>query len=80
MPRRAPQYRPLEPRPRDLSGAALATAGAMTIDEVADFLRLHPKTVAKLVACGDLPSAKIGKRRVLYRAAVELWLAQHRGT
>lgn len=78
MPRRAPVYEPPEPRPCDLPDDRIAAGGAMTIDEAADFLRLHPKTVAKLVRRKVLPSAKLGKRRVLYRAAVELYLAQQR--
>lgn len=80
MPRRAPVYEPLEPRPCDLPGEQLAARGAMTVVEAAAFLRLHPKTVAKLIRRGDLPSAKLGRSRVLYRAAVELYLAQHRET
>ncbi len=75
MPRHAPVYTPLTPRPRDLSPQELAAKGAMTL---AEFLRVSRRTVEELLASGELPSAKLGRRRVVYWAAVELYLAQHR--
>lgn len=74
MPRKAPVYAPLAARACDLSGAELAGGGVMTTREVAAFLRLHPQTVKGLIAAGEIPSAKLGRRRVLYRNAVIRWL------
>jgi excisionase family DNA binding protein len=33
-----------------------------SLQEAADFLRIHPKTLARLAAAGVLPGAKIGAR------------------
>lgn len=37
---------------------------AWTVDDVADFLRINPRTVIKLAAAGRIPATRIGK---LYR-------------
>lgn len=43
---------------------------ALTVDEAADLLRVHRRTIDRMVAAGTLPSAKIGGRRLIPGAAV----------
>lgn len=78
MSRRAPAYKPLALRPRDLSAEQLAAQPGMTIAEAAEYLRVSRRTVEKLVASGELPSALIRSCRIVYRAGVELYFAQQR--
>ena len=46
----------------------------MTIEEVAEYLRVHPSTVYRLVRQGSLPAVKIGKQWRVDREALEEWL------
>ena len=43
---------------------ATSPARAWTVDDVADFLRIHRRTVLKMAERGDIPSVRLGK---LYR-------------
>ena len=43
----------------------------MTVSEVAEFLRLHRSTVSRYAMSGELPSHKIGNRR-LFKAS-DVW-------
>jgi len=43
----------------------------MTSAEVAEFLRIHPSTVYKLLRLGTLPAFKIGSDWRFRRAAIE---------
>jgi|SRR5215211_4879922 len=45
----------------------LNTKTFLSVDEVADFLRVHPQTVRRWVHAGRLPAAKIGQQ---YRISV----------
>jgi excisionase family DNA binding protein len=42
--------------------ASLAGEEILTTQEVADLLKLHPKTVNKLARCGRLPAYRIGRQ------------------
>ena len=46
------------------------TDGVMTMDEVAAFLRLHRSTVNRFAKSGELPSYKIGGRRLFWASDV----------
>ena len=46
----------------------------MTAAEVAEFLRLNPKTVYAAVNAGQLPGRRVGKRVVFWRDALLDWL------
>jgi len=46
----------------------------MTIEEVAEYLRVHPSTVYRLVRQGALPAVKIGKQWRVDRETLEEWL------
>lgn len=47
---------------------------AATIDEAAILLTLSRRTVADLIATGRLKSKRIGRRRIITRAALEEFL------
>ena len=46
----------------------------LTVEEVASFLRLNPKTVYQAVADRQLPARRVGKRLVFLRDALLEWL------
>ena len=54
----------------------LASEGSMSLTEAAAFLGVSRRLVEELAASGELPSAKIGWRRVVARAAVRAYLAE----
>ena len=48
----------------------------MTIEEVAEYLRVHPSTVYRLVRQGALPAVKIGKQWRVDRETLAQWLRE----
>jgi excisionase family DNA binding protein len=50
----------------------------LTVDEVRVWLRLGRTRVNELIQSGELPSFKVGRRRVLRRGDVLEWLEQCR--
>jgi excisionase family DNA binding protein len=48
----------------------------MTIDEVAEYLLLHPLTVRRLAREGTLPAYKVGRRWQIGRADLERWIVE----
>lgn len=46
---------------------------ALSVDATAALLGLSPRTVDALIAAGDLPSFKVGARRLVRRDAAEEW-------
>jgi excisionase family DNA binding protein len=48
----------------------------MTIDEVSEYLQLHPLTVRRLARDGELPAAKIGRQWRVKRDLLDRWLAE----
>lgn len=48
---------------------------AVSIQAVAEQLAISTRTVARLIANGDLPSVKIGRRRLIRVEALRAWLA-----
>ena len=53
------------------------TDNCLSLDEVASRLALSARTVARLVASGDLASIKIGRRRVIRSSALDTFLDRH---
>ena len=47
----------------------------LTINEVADYLKLKPQTIYKWAQAKILPGAKLGKEWRFLRSAVEQWVA-----
>lgn len=46
------------------------TAKLMTTNEAASFMRVHPKTVRRLVLSGELPHRRVGRKILVNRADV----------
>lgn len=49
----------------------------MTIDALAEYLKISRSTLYKLVQEGKLPGQKVGKRWRFHREAIDDWLRQH---
>ncbi len=47
----------------------------MSVAEVADRLCMSERQIARMIATGELPSLKAGRRRLIQRDAVATWLA-----
>jgi excisionase family DNA binding protein len=52
----------------------------LTINEVAQILRMHPTTIYRLVKRGELPGFKIGGAWRISRATLDLFLSSKRTT
>ena len=48
----------------------------MTIDELADYLRLHALTIRHLASRGEVPAFKVGRQWRVKRALLDAWLEQ----
>lgn len=49
----------------------------MTIDELAEYLKISKSTLYKLAQVGGLPGQKVGKRWRFHKGAIDDWLRQH---
>jgi len=49
----------------------------MTIDALAEYLKISKSTLYKLVQDGKLPGQKVGKRWRFHKEAIDGWLKQH---
>lgn len=49
----------------------------MTIEALAEYLKISQSTLYKLVRDGKLPGQKVGKRWRFHREAIDEWLKQH---
>ena len=49
----------------------------MTVDETIRVLRLGRTRVNEILRSGDLPSYKLGRRRLVRRHDIEEWLERH---
>jgi len=49
---------------------------SMTITEAADFLRIHPDTLARRCRAGLIPGCKIGRSWVFHRGLLDEYLKQ----
>ena len=45
----------------------------MTVPELAEFLRVHPATIYRLLRKGQLPGFRVGSEWRFDRAAIEQW-------
>jgi excisionase family DNA binding protein len=52
----------------------MADSAVHSLQEVAEKLGVSPRTLARLIASGELPSLTIGRRRLIRSAALEAWL------
>jgi excisionase family DNA binding protein len=53
------------------------TDNIMTIDALAEYLKISRSTLYKLVQDGKLPGQKVGKRWRFHKEAIDEWLKQH---
>ena len=51
----------------------------MTVDEVAEYLSLHPLTVRRLARDGEIPTTKIGRQWRVKRELLIRWIAKRSG-
>ena len=51
---------------------------AITVREVAEFLKLHRETVNKMIKSGELPSLKVGTAFRLNRVQIMEWAKSRR--
>ena len=49
----------------------------LTIEEVADYLKLKPQTIYKWAQSGKIPGAKFGKEWRFRRSLIEEWIDNH---
>jgi excisionase family DNA binding protein len=49
----------------------------MTIEALAEYLKISRSTLYKLVQDGRLPGQKVGKRWRFHKDAIDEWLKQH---
>jgi excisionase family DNA binding protein len=47
----------------------------LDVQEAAELLRLHPKTIQALARSGNVPCAKIGKYWRFRKSALDAWVA-----
>ena len=47
----------------------------MTVDEVAEYLNLHPLTVRRLARDGEIPAFKVGRQWRIKRDLLDRWIA-----
>jgi excisionase family DNA binding protein len=52
------------------------TAPIVTIEEAADYLRIHPLTARRLARYGELPAFKVGRQWRIKRALLDAWLVE----
>lgn len=64
-------------RELDTSFGSTKQGALMTIEEVAECLRLHPSTVCRLVRCGVIPAVKVGKQWGVDSQTLEDWLREN---
>jgi excisionase family DNA binding protein len=49
----------------------------MSIDELAEYLKISRSTLHKLAQEGGLPGQKVGRRWRFHKGAIDDWLRQH---
>ena len=52
----------------------------LTIDQLADYLKLSKSSLYHLARRGDVPGQKIGRHWRFHKAAIDKWLGQRAGT
>lgn len=52
------------------------TTWIMTIEEVSEYLSLHPLTVRRLAAAGEIPAFKIGRQWRVKRELLDRWIVE----
>ncbi|MHB1012308.1 MAG: helix-turn-helix domain-containing protein [Desulfobacteria bacterium] len=58
---------------------AKSSGEVLTIEELAEYLKIPKSTLYKLVREGSVPCQKIGKHWRFHKDAIDLWLMQRVG-
>jgi excisionase family DNA binding protein len=56
------------------------SARVMTLNELADFLRVHPSTIYRLLKRGGLPAFKVGSDWRFNSESIDRWLMEREQT
>jgi excisionase family DNA binding protein len=56
------------------------SARVMTLNELADFLRVHPSTIYRLLKRGGLPAFKVGSDWRFNSESIDRWLIEREQT
>ena len=46
----------------------------LTIQETADFLRVHRATISRMISCGELPCIKVRSRKLILEKDVQAFI------
>ena len=49
----------------------------ITLQEVADYLRVTPKTISRLLKAGDIPASRVGRQWRFDKSLIDSWLHQN---
>ena len=52
-------------------------SSVMRLEEVADYLRVHPSTIYKLLRSGELPGFKVGSDWRFNTELIDRWCIEH---
>ncbi|MBI3759772.1 MAG: helix-turn-helix domain-containing protein [Deltaproteobacteria bacterium] len=52
-------------------------AKVLTLDEVAEFLKVHPSTIYRLVKKQAIPAFKVGSDWRFHQDSIEKWIRDH---
>ena len=61
----------------EMRAMAEPTAEVLTIEELAEYLKIPKSTLYKLVREGSVPCQKVGKHWRFHKEAIDEWLRQH---
>ncbi len=61
-----------------MSMAKTRTDAVMTIDDLAQYLKLSKSTLYKLCQEGKVPGTKVGRHWRFHRAVIDRWLGDHK--
>lgn len=50
----------------------------LTTEEVLSYLKITPRTIYRLIRCGELPAVRIGRQWRFRRADLDRWLERQR--
>ncbi len=64
--------------PRKNPGRAVPMERLMTLEEVADYLRLSKDTVYRMASTGKLPASKVGSQWRFRKDDVDAWLEKNK--
>jgi excisionase family DNA binding protein len=59
-----------------MSGSTKELPSIMTIEEIAEYLKLHPLTVRKLARDGAIPAFKVGRQWRAQRVRLDEWMEE----